>query len=146
MIKVAVGLILRPGKPSGTSSVLLCQRKPSAHYPLQWEFPGGKLEPGESPPQCLARELHEELGIGAQVGDLFHRGHHFYPDSGSFEVYYYLVASYNGDMVNKAFERFEWVRVSDLLQYDILEGNREVVNKLLARYAISQSPARQTNS
>ncbi len=141
MIKVAVGIIMKTKDVSGTPLVLLCQRKPSVPYPLQWEFPGGKLEPGESLPQCLARELREELGIDAQVGDLLHRGHHVYPDSGTYDVFYYMIPGYRGDLANKAFETFAWVPVADLPRYDILEGNREVVKKLLALYAKTQSPA-----
>ena len=59
MKEVAVGIILQDG------NVLACQRKRDATYALKWEFPGGKLEPGETPEHALVRELHEELAIHA---------------------------------------------------------------------------------
>ena len=62
MIAVAAGVVCREGR------IMICQRKPGGHQPLKWEFPGGKLEAGESPEQALARELREELGIEARVG------------------------------------------------------------------------------
>ncbi len=62
MIAVAAGVVCREGR------IMICQRKPGGHQPLKWEFPGGKLEAGESPEQALARELREELGIEVRVG------------------------------------------------------------------------------
>jgi 8-oxo-dGTP diphosphatase len=132
MTKVAVGIIVNNGK------VLLCQRKKSDHYGLKWEFPGGKFEPGESAEQCLRRELAEELGIQATVGLLYHQQHAVYADSGTFDVFYYSVPSFQGTLVNHAFEMFVWVSVRDLPLYDILEGNRDVINKLLADDEIHQ--------
>ena len=63
---VVAGLLVRDGL------VLICQRRPDQPMALQWEFPGGKIEQGESPEQALARELQEELGIAANIGS---RGH-----------------------------------------------------------------------
>ena len=131
MIKVAVGIILRNGGPDGRRSVLLCQRKENAKYPLKWEFPGGKVEDGEDVAECLGRELREELGVSIAPPELFHRQEALYPDSGHYEVYYYLVGGVTGTMVNRVFHRVEWVRLSELASYDILEGNRDVVDKLI---------------
>ena len=133
MIDVAVGIMFRNGGAPPT--VLLCQRKHDARYALKWEFPGGKVEPNEPTEECLRRELREELGIAATVGRLYHRQHYVYPDSGTFDVSYYLVQSFTGPIVNHVFETTKWVPIGDLTRYDILEGNREVVEKLMREHA-----------
>jgi 8-oxo-dGTP diphosphatase len=125
MIKVAVGIIMNG------SRVLLCQRKKSARYGLKWEFPGGKVEDGELVEEGLRRELTEELGISAVIGPLYHRQHYVYPDSGTFDVFYYDVKSFSGIIQNHVFETYEWVPVQSLISYDILEGNRDIVTKLM---------------
>jgi 8-oxo-dGTP diphosphatase len=131
MKEVVVGIIERNGK------FLTCQRKKTARYPLKWEFPGGKIEPGESPPEALKRELREELGVETEIGKEFFRQEWVYPDSGNdpagdgmFRVYYFLISSIEGEPVNHVFEQMRWVPASDLLGMDILEGNREAVKKL----------------
>ncbi len=131
MIQVAVGILLNDG------AVLLCQRKADARYGLKWEFPGGKLEPGESPQHCLVRELYEELSIHATVGPLLHRNHAIYPDSGSFDVFYFQITSYTGAIVNRVFESFTWVPLRNLTSFDILEGNRDIVDLLISTHANS---------
>jgi 8-oxo-dGTP diphosphatase len=125
MIQVSAGIIIRD------EMVLVCQRKKAARYPLQWEFPGGKREAGETPTECLHRELFEELAITAEVGPLFYTHSWNYPDSGSFEVFYFLILQYSGTLTNQAFERFEWIPLSDLMKIDMLEGNREVSAKMV---------------
>src|SRR5947207_124773 len=79
MIKVAVGIIFQKGTTPELSRVLLCQRNQRSRYALKWEFPGGKLENNEPLEGCLRRELHEELGIDAEIGGLFHHQHYVYP-------------------------------------------------------------------
>jgi 8-oxo-dGTP diphosphatase len=128
MIKVAVGIL------TNDSRLLLCQRTKSSRYPLKWEFPGGKIEPGETPDQGLKRELHEELSIDAEIGELFDQQHSFYPDSGAYDVYYYMVPSFSGRMINRVFETTAWVTPGDIAGYDILEGNREIVQKLIRHW------------
>ena len=124
MIEVAVGILKQNG------SVLLCQRKGSVQYPFQWEFPGGKLETGESPVDCLKRELREELSIVIGAARLFHREATLYPASGHFDVHYFLVEEFAGVPQNNCFEQIAWVRLSDLPSYDNLEGNRRVIDLL----------------
>jgi 8-oxo-dGTP diphosphatase len=126
MIKVAVGIIIRKN-----SDILLCQRKSHLPYPLKWEFPGGKVIAGESMEECLYRELKEELGINAVVGRLYHSQEYVYSDSGTFNVFYYMVTSYSGEIVNNIFESYRWVPISELSNYDILEGNKNVIEKLI---------------
>ena len=72
--EVVAALIRRDGR------ILICQRPPRQSHPLKWEFVGGKIEPGETPEQALARECREELGIEVQVGGLFMEVTHDYPD------------------------------------------------------------------
>ena len=139
MRQVAVGIILRDGH------VLACQRRRDTVYPLLWEFPGGKLEEGETAPEALERELREELSIQATVGGEFHRQEWVYRDGftnpekdGSFRVFYFLVRSFIGTPVNNAFEQFRWVKPAELLHMDILEGNREAVVRLVD-YATNQT-------
>ena len=123
MKEVAVGIIFRNG------SVLAGQRKRTSRYPLKWEFPGGKLEPGETPSEALVRELNEELGIHATPGPELHRQEWDYGDR-SWRVYYFPVHTYTGEPENRTFEQIRWVEPTTLLSMDILDGNREVVELL----------------
>ncbi len=129
MVQVAVGILLIDQK------VLLCQRKATARYGLQWEFPGGKVEPGESPEACVCRELFEELSINPYSIEFFHRDQHVYPDAGAFDVFYYKVPSYCGTIVNNCFEAVEWVPLVRLHTFNILEGNRSAISALLSAHA-----------
>jgi 8-oxo-dGTP diphosphatase len=136
MVQVVVGIILRENV-SEVREVLLCQRSTSARYALKWEFPGGKVEEGEKIQDALRRELREELGIEATIGDLYHRQHYVYPDSGTFDVYYYRVPLFAGTLENLVFESTVWVPLARLVEFDILEGNADVVRKLINDYAKS---------
>ncbi len=125
--KVAVAIFRENGK------TLVCQRKKTARYALKWEFPGGKVENNESAVACLKRELKEELGIEAEVGDLYFRQEYTYPDSGSFEILYYLVRSYRPmaeGLRDDAYEQIRWIPEYELKEIEMLEGNRAVVKKM----------------
>ena len=115
--------------------VLLCQRKRTSRYGLKWEFPGGKLEQGETAEACLQRELQEELGIRAVIGDLYRSHVATYADGGDFHVLYYRVTSFSGTPKNMVFETVRWVRMEEIPQFDLLEGNAEVVKQLLLEHA-----------
>jgi len=128
MIQVAVGIIIRK---NSVPTILLCQRSKSVPYPLKWEFPGGKVENGESPEDCLRRELREELGISADIGSLYHQQQYVYPDRRKFDVSYFHVPKFSGTMMNHVFESTSWVPIPELTRYDILEGNVDVVKKLM---------------
>lgn len=119
-VAVVVGVLL-----NDAGEVLLCQRPEGKAYALQWEFPGGKVESGETGPAALARELREELAVEADVGRLLHSAEAFYRDGGTFAVEYYQVGTWRGAPRNQAFAQFRWVAPATLLEYDVLEGNRE---------------------
>jgi 8-oxo-dGTP diphosphatase len=124
MTRVAVGVIQRNGK------ILICQRKKDARYGLKWEFPGGKLEAGESILDCLRRELREELAIEVEGYDRAETQTAFYEDGGTFEVTYCFVGRYTGEPRNKVFEEIRWVPLDELRALDILEGNKPFVGSL----------------
>ena len=82
MLVVVAAVAEREGR------VMLCQRLPNAHNGLKWEFPGGKLEPGEGPEAALARELREELDVGAAVGRVRDAVYYRYPDRDVLVLFY----------------------------------------------------------
>jgi len=124
MLEVTAGVIVH------AREVLVCQRPAGARHAGKWEFPGGKREAGEGRPECLRRELDEELGIAAEIGDLLWRQTHCYPDGRPFELFFYLVTSYQGVPVNRAFAEIRWVPVGRLGELDFLEADREFVDRL----------------
>jgi 8-oxo-dGTP diphosphatase len=141
MIRVAVGVILRDGR------VLACQRRRDAKYPLKWEFPGGKLEAGESPTAAVTRELHEELGIRAVVEREMLCQDWSYDTPASepgstktFRVHYMLVTEFSGNLENRAFEQIRWVTPQELERLDNLEGNQEAVAMLVRLAGESHFP------
>jgi 8-oxo-dGTP diphosphatase len=121
MIQVAVGVIQRDGK------VLICQRKQGGRYAFKWEFPGGKLEPGETVEQCLRRELFEELSVRIGSVDLIETRSSYYEDGGLFEVAYCRVRDVEGEIRNNVFEDVRWVSLEELRSLDILEGNKPFI-------------------
>ncbi|MBM4168726.1 MAG: (deoxy)nucleoside triphosphate pyrophosphohydrolase [Ignavibacteria bacterium] len=127
MTCVAVGIIRRDGK------ILLCQRKRGARYELLWEFPGGKIEEGESLFDCLSRELKEELSIRLHAIDAVETSTAYYEDGGHYEVSYCHITQFDGEPVNNVFEQIAWMRPTDLSALDILEGNRSIVKRLAER-------------
>ena len=145
MKQVAVGIILKDGL------VLACQRRGDASYPLKWEFPGGKLEEGETPEAAVVRELHEELGIDAVVESEFFRQEWTYEEAaagpqgdGAFRVFYLLIRNFMGAPVNHAFEQTRWVTPEELENMDILEGNRKAIELLVRKAKESHIPQRQS--
>jgi 8-oxo-dGTP diphosphatase len=119
------------------SRILICQRRRNDSHGLQWEFPGGKVEAGESLEEALRRELREELGIEATVGKEIYRTRHRYREFLSELELIFLLASVSpsAPMQNLVFERFEWAEVTTLPEYDFLQADKEFV-KLLASGAI----------
>jgi 8-oxo-dGTP diphosphatase len=99
---------------------------------LKWEFPGGKIEEGEQPRDAMHRELEEELGIDATVGDEVTRLRHEYPNGASVELRFFVVREYAGELENRIFRDIQWANPSDLPSYDFLEADRKLVEDLAA--------------
>ena len=124
MTRAAVG-ILRDNR-----RVLVCQRKKNSRYELKWEFPGGKVESGESVQDCVKRELREELSIEVGTIGAMKSQVNRYDDGGVFDVTYCFILQFSGKPVNKAFEEIRWVTLTELQSMDILEGNETFVSEL----------------
>ena len=124
MKRVVAAVIIQDGK------VLVCQRTRHQTMPLKWEFPGGKIEEGEQPRDALRRELEEELGIDAKIGNEVSRVRHEYPGGGAVELRFFLVHEYRGKIENKIFRDVQWSPRSELLQYDFLEADLPLVRDI----------------
>ena len=110
--------------------VLVCQRKAGDRYALKWEFPGGKVEPGEDPRAALARELEEELALEACIGEELLRYTYQYPVRAPVLLIFYRVTEYRGEPLNRQFEQIRWEGRQRLHEYDFLEGDAEFVRRL----------------
>jgi 8-oxo-dGTP diphosphatase len=122
-MNVVAAVIEREGR------ILICQRRGGRHA-LKWEFPGGKIEPGEDARSALARELREELQIEATIGALLHIETFHYADGPAIHLEFYRVTDFSGEPVNLQFEQIVWEAPHNLPAYDFLEGDIEFVKKL----------------
>jgi 8-oxo-dGTP diphosphatase len=125
MLSVVAAVIEWDGK------ILVCQRRRRDTFELMWEFPGGKVKPGETLPQALQRELLEELGARADIGaELFHTQHRYAEMSEPIELTFFA-ASINPDAArNLAFEKMEWRAPEMLHELNFLPADREFIRKL----------------
>lgn len=120
---VVAAVTLRDGK------VMICQRKPEAHNGLKWEFPGGKIEAGESPEAALARELSEELAIDVRVGRVCDAVYYRYPDRDVL-VLFYLCEIVSGEPRTVDCNDIRWVTLEALKGYDFAGADAVFVDRL----------------
>jgi 8-oxo-dGTP diphosphatase len=105
----------------------VCQRRRDAAFALRWEFPGGKVESGETCQEGLCRELWEELGIEANIGPEVHRTQHEYPGHYCVRLIFYAITTFTGTPCNYAFEQIRWALPAHLAMADFLEGDAELI-------------------
>jgi 8-oxo-dGTP diphosphatase len=111
--------------------ILICQRRRGDRFELKWEFPGGKVQPGETPQQALVRELKEELQVSAKIGPELHRTRHRYAEmDAEIELLFFAVTLGPETLMNHAFETIEWAERPRLPVYDFLAADRELVERL----------------
>jgi len=125
----------------GQGRVLISQRPGHVHQGGLWEFPGGKLEAGETPEAGLKRELHEELGIAVQAARPLIRVYHAYPDK-SVLLDVWRVTRYRGEPAGLEGQPIEWVASGDLCDYRFPVANEPIIKaaQLPDRYLITPEP------
>ena len=121
---VSAAIIYADGK------VLVGQRRKADRHAGKWEFPGGKVETGESPQQALVRELQEELKIRAYVGSELARYEHDYSSGTRIHLLFFAVKKFEGEPQGQVFEQIQWKALTALPALDFLEGDIDFVRRL----------------
>jgi 8-oxo-dGTP diphosphatase len=124
MVQVVAAIIERDGR------ILICRRKLEQSHPLKWEFPGGKVEDGESPSAALSRELEEELGIRGATGEEMTRYEFAYPGKNPILLIFFRVRAFEGEVRNVIFHEIRWESFDILDDFDFLEGDLDFIRGL----------------
>ena len=124
IIRVTAAIIEREGK------ILIAKRKAGDDlFAGLWEFPGGKIEEGETPEECMARELKEELDIEVEVGELISSNKHKYPH-GIFELLAYRVKHISGEMILNDHDEIKWVTVDEISNFEFPPADIPIITYL----------------
>lgn len=129
-LHIVAAIILNAEK----NQVFITKRPDKAHKGGFWEFPGGKVEVGESAEQALIRELYEEIGINSTELDLFESLNHDYPDK-SLYFDFFTVIQFEDLPYGKEGQEGLWVSISELKGYDFPEANVPVLNKVIELFS-----------
>jgi len=124
MLQVVAAIIERDGR------ILICRRTRHQSHPLKWEFPGGKVERGETPDAALARELEEELGIRDAAGEEIMRYEYCYPGKAPIELIFSRVTRFVGEPRNRIFTDMRWEPRERLAAFDFVDGDRDFLRAL----------------
>ena len=135
LLVVAAALYHRDGR------ILIAERPAGKHMAGRWEFPGGKIAPGESEQDALTRELEEELGVEVTVSRPLMRLKHSYDDR-DVELSLWIVEGFRGEPQGLDGQRLKWVRPDQLVEEDILEADLPFVKALRDRACTMQESPR----
>lgn len=111
--------------------ILIGRRPVGDELANKWEFPGGKIEEGETPEQCLKREIREELGIIVEVGEFFAESTYAYP-KGAIRLLAYFTRWERGEISPQVHKEIKWVPVNELQQYDLAPADIPIAEELIS--------------
>ena len=123
MLEVTAGIIKNEGK------YLICQRAKDDEAPESWEFPGGKLEVGETLEQCIIREIKEELNLDVEVIEKFDTTLFNHNDK-TIHVTFFKCNIVGGELIMNVHMDYAWVEPKDLTSYDFLPADKDVIERL----------------
>ena len=126
-LKIVVGGLIQQNQ-----KILICQRKDDGDHPLKWEFPGGKLKDNENNQDALKRELKEELSI--EINEMIFFDEYLFEYkklSKNLKLVFFQIFQFEGEIQNKVHQQLKWIDISKLGDYDFLEGDRKIINKLM---------------
>lgn len=123
MIKVTAAILIKNGK------ILIAKRRANQYLKNKWEFPGGKIEKGETPEECLRRELKEEFDIIVKIGPFFMESIFQYPHK-KIQLLVYFAYLQSGYLIANDHEEYKWVSINELDHYEFLEADQPIVYKL----------------
>jgi 8-oxo-dGTP diphosphatase len=129
MIKVAAAMLIKDGR------VLIAKRKANDMLANKWEFPGGKIEVGESPEECLRREIQEEFQVEIAVGKYFGESKYRY-DHASVHLIAYWAYLENGELKPTSHSEYCWASIDELDKYDFAPADKPLVEKIKSRRVI----------
>jgi len=125
--KVTAAILVRDG------AIFIAKRGAEGRFAHQWEFPGGKIEPGESPEDCLVREMQEEFGIRVVVDRFFAESTHRFP-GGCIQVFAYFCRWQSGEIRPTEHEEYRWVSAAELSGFDFAPADVPVAERLMKQF------------
>ena len=132
-LSVAIAIIL-----SNDGNVLICQRGQGGSFAGLWEFPGGKFEPGETPADCLRRELREELDIEVEVMDELEVVEHDYA-AVRVRLHPFVCRLASGVPRPLACQQFKWIKIGCLRDYQFPQANTNLIAQVVEKYSAGQN-------
>ena len=129
-IEVGCAIIREKGKTAGEGRILVAQRNQGDFLGGYWEFPGGKIEKGETVQQCLEREVEEELGVRVRAAEFFCLKEHVYPEK-TVLLHFYFCDWVSGEAEKRDCQDFRWIRPSEFKDLPFIPADTEIINELI---------------